>query len=363
LRYQIGTGLTDLIHTNAAVTSATDSRSVDMSADGRFVAFVANTNGAAGADSCILLWDAQSGTTTLASGDLSNSVPSGSTCDWPTLTPDGRFIAFLSSAATLVTNLLIGLEHLYVRDLQSGLTSLADADTNGVGSLLSSMPAPCLSDDGRYIAFECPDGNLVAQDNNRSYDVFVRDLNLGATELISARAPALPCVSPNGLSVLSSLCSSADGRYMAFASDAENLVENDTNGCRNVFVRDLMTGSNVLVSVASDGLTPGDNYSAEPSLSSDGRYVAFGSQADNLVPGDTNKAEDVFVRDLQVGSTRLVSVNTGGVVLETPTPIHPSSAPTDATFCSAAWQRILLRAPSAVRICSSETCRRAARTL
>jgi Tol biopolymer transport system component len=105
---------------------------------------------------------------------------------------------------------------------------------------------------------------------------------------------------------------SSDGRYVAFASEADNLVANDANGCRDVFVRDLLLGTNILASASTNNVAPGDRLSTEPALSGDGRYVAFTSSADNLVPGDTNKAQDVFVRDLPGGTTALVSVNSSG---------------------------------------------------
>ena len=101
---------------------------------------------------------------------------------------------------------------------------------------------------------------------------------------------------------------STDGRYVAFASEANNLVAGDTNGCRDIFVCDLLLGTNILVSVATNG-AGADNLSTEPAISGNGRYVAFTSSADNLVTGDTNKARDVVVRDLQAGTNILVSVN------------------------------------------------------
>jgi Tol biopolymer transport system component len=282
-----------------------------MTPDGRFIAFIANTNGTSGTTTCAEVWDAQTGATTLASGDLSNSVPAGSTCDWPAIDPSGRFVAFLSSATNLVTNTLVGDYHLYVRDLESATTALVDADTNGVGSVISAATAPRLSADGRFVAFECPDSSLVPNDRNHDYDVFVRDLSTGVSELISVRDAALPSLSPNGSSFLSSLCVSTNGRYIAFASDADNLVPNDTNGCRDIFVRDLLLGTNLLVSVGTNGVGA-DGLSTDPAISGDGRYVAFTSGADNLIAGDNNKAQDVFVRDFQAGTTVLVSVKAGG---------------------------------------------------
>ena len=108
---------------------------------------------------------------------------------------------------------------------------------------------------------------------------------------------------------------SADGRYVAFASQASNLVTGDTNGTSDVFVRDRQTGATTRVSVDSSG-TQGNNGSAEPSLSADGRYVAFTSQADNLVTGDTNGKADVFVHDRQTAQTTRVSVDSAGNQLD-----------------------------------------------
>ncbi len=311
LRYNLSSGTTDLVHTNATVSGGPyeDIRSLDMSPDSRFIAFIANTNGTQANTTCVQLWDAQTGISTLVSGDTNNLVPANSICHWPTLDPSGRFVAFISTATNLTTNMLTGDFHVYVRDTLAGATVLADADTNGIGSLISPATIPSLSADGRFVAFDCRDANLVPNDSNRDSDVFVRDLTTGGCELISARDPALASSSPNGAS--GSAASSADGRFVAFTSDADNLVSGDTNGCRDVFVRDMATTSTVLVSVGTNGLS-GDNLSTEPALSADGRYVAFSSSADNLVPGDTNRAQDVFLRDLQAGTTTLISLNSAG---------------------------------------------------
>jgi len=314
LRYSLATGLTDLVSTNAAVSVAAyeDIENLMMTPDGRFIAFVANTNGSSGNTTCINLWDAQTGSTTLVSGNLSNAVPANSTCDWPAIDPSGRYVAFLSSSTNMTTNTLVGDYHLYLRDTQAGSTMLIDADTNGVGSALGAVTLPSLSVDARLVAFECPDGTLVSGDRNRDYDVFVRDLSTNTTQVISARHPSFPSATPNGPSMLSISSVSANGRFVAFASEAENLVANDTNLCRDVFVRDLLIGTNLLVSINSSGNASGDGVSTDPAISGDGRYVAFTSSAGNLVTGDTNKTQDVFVRDLQNATTLLVSVNTTG---------------------------------------------------
>jgi len=314
-RYSITSGLTDLLHTNATVSSGLpeDMRSLDMSADGRFIAFVANTNDASGRTSCILVWDAQTGTTTLASGTLSNTVPANSTCQWPTIDPTGRFVAFLSSATNLTTNTLIGEYHLYVKDLQSGSTTLVNQDQSGFGRAVGPATAPSMSVAGRFVAFECADSGLVANDVNHDYDVFVRDLGSNVTGLVSARHPAFPSITPNALSTVSDFSANADGRFITFSSDADNIVPNDTNGFRDVFVRDLHTGTNLLVSVGTNGNQSGNGQSHDPAISADGRYVVFNSSAQDLVVGDDNNKLDVFVRDLQGGTTALVSVCTNGI--------------------------------------------------
>jgi Tol biopolymer transport system component len=311
LRHDLQTGLEDLIGTNCNVPGGAyqDLRILDMTPDGRFVAFVANTNGIAGDTTCIFVWNASTRASTLASGDQSNSVPVRSICQWPVLDPSGSVVAFFSSATNLTTNGAGGDLHLYVRDLLGQTTSMVDVDTNGAGSEMNPVTIARLSDGGRLIAFECPGSGLVANDRNRSYDVFVRDLASNTVDLVSVADPALISMAPNANSGIGGSSISADGRYVAFESDADNLVNNDTNGCRDVFVRDLVTGSNFLVSVDIFGLGSGNGVSYEPSISADGRYVLFTSSATNLVTGDINGAPDVFVRDLQAGVTFLASTN------------------------------------------------------
>ena len=312
LRYNLGTGITDVVHTNAAVAVAAyeEIHNLDMTPDGRFIAFIANTNGNAGTTTCVCVWDAQTGAVTLGSGDPANNVATNSICDWPTINPSGRFVAFLSSSANLVTNSVPGDYHLFLRDLQASATTLMDVETNGAGSLVSAATVPCLTTNGGLVGFECPDGGLVPNDRNGDYDVFVRDWAGDSTELISAHHPGLPSRTPNGPGFLTPASVSSDGRWVAFASDANNLVANDTNRCRDVFVRDLATGSLTLVSVNTNGAC-GSRASSEPAISSEGRYVAFTSSADDLVPGDVNNAPDVFMRDLQNGTTALVNRHSG----------------------------------------------------
>ena len=171
---------------------------------------------------------------------------------------------------------------------------------------------PRLSAGGRWIAFESDDNSLVPHDWNRRFDVFVRDLASNTTELVSVHEPMMDSMEPTGSSSFSSWCASADGRYIAFASEADDLVPGDTNSCRDVFVRDLARGTNLLISVNSSSTGSGNGVSSEAGISLDGRYVVFASSASNLVLGDTNGFQDVFLRDLQVQTTTLVSCNFPG---------------------------------------------------
>lgn len=311
LRFNLATGLTDTIHTNAYAPAANpeDFHNLGLTPDGRFVAFIANTNTSPAAG--VYLWDAQSGINTLVSGDLGGNVAAQGFCEWPTVDPTGRFVTFSSSASGLVTNSLAGDFHLYLKDLQTGVISLLDADTNGTGVGVSAATLPQMSADGSGFAFEAPEAGLVPDDRNHACDVLVRDAIAGTNELISPHDPAFPSASPNRASGLTAYSSSSDGRWVVFASEADNLVPNDTNGFRDIFVRDQLGGSNLLVSISTNG-EPADGISSEPAISSDGQFVVFTSAADNLVAGDTNNAPDVFLRSLPAGPTVLVSVDASG---------------------------------------------------
>jgi hypothetical protein len=309
LRYSLQTGLTSLISPNAHVSLLSFEKIHDlaMTPDGRFIALVGNVSAN---NTAIYLWDAQSGTNTLVSVNFNNSGPAGGICESPMVSSNGQFITFISSATNLVTNTLARDCHVYIRDMQAGVAQLLDTDTNGNGVGVTPTTVPTISADGSVITFES--GNLLGDNREQNYDIFARDLTAGATDLISAGNPALSSQTPDGISGFTSFFVSSNGRFVPFYSDADNLVSNDTNGCRDVFVRDLVTGTNILVSVNPNGVS-GDGISTDPVISADGRYVAFTSAADDLVAGDTNRAQDVFIRDLQNGATILVSISTDGI--------------------------------------------------
>jgi Tol biopolymer transport system component len=314
LRYDLQSGSTDVVVTNAMAVTFGSERSFqgfDMTPDGQFIALVAGLGGAPGSNTVVEVWSAQTGVTTPASVEADNATPANGISDHPMLDWSGRYAAFMSDATNLTTNAVVSGFHLYIRDLQAGVTTLVDADTNGAGSTDNLSPFCSLSDDGSVIAFAAWDGALVANDSNHAYDVFALNLTSNLIELISARQPALPAMAADGPSAIANLSVSTNG-IAAFTSLADNLAPGEADGCSQVFIRDLAGGSTALVSVDTNGVLPGDGASLAASMSADGRYVLFTSSASNLVAGDNNNASDVFVRDLQLETNVLVSVNMTG---------------------------------------------------
>ena len=162
---------------------------------------------------------------------------------------------------------------------------------------------PSISGDGRFVAFVSRTTNLVPGDTNNGEDVFVRDLLTNTTTRVSVDSVGNQAI---GNSFDPSI--SADGRLVAFRSNAPNLVPGDNNNSEDVFVRDLSTNTTTRVSVDSAGNQAIGN-SGRPSISTDGRFVAFASFATNLVPGDTNNNDDIFVSDTRVINTPNNNIN------------------------------------------------------
>jgi Tol biopolymer transport system component len=272
--------------------------------------------GVAAAD--VLVRDLQAATTTLVSVNSAGTGSGNGYSNDPVLSPDGRYVAFRSGASDLVAGDANGTYDVFVRDLQAGTTTLVSVNSAGTGSGNQDSFAPVLSADGRYVFFGSRASDLVAGDANGTADVFVRDLQAGTTTLVSVASDGTGSGNGSSYEPFPGQSLSADGRYVAFESDASDLVAGDTNGTWDVFVRDLQAGTTTLVSAArlivaetaASGTGSGNGDSYAPAVSADGRYVAFFSWASDLVKGDTNNRADVFVRDLQAGTTRLVSWRT-----------------------------------------------------
>jgi Tol biopolymer transport system component len=209
------------------------------------------------------------------------------------ISADGRFVAETNGS------------DVFVHDLRTGEATLVSVSSSGAEANGRS-DSPSISADGRFVAFRSSATNLVAGDTSSLRDVFVHDLATGKTRRVSVSSSGAEA---NDESATPSI--SADGRLVAFESDASNLVRGDTNRSRDVFVHNLRTGKTRRVSVSSCG-RQGNGRSREPAISADGRFVAFDSRARNLVPGDTNHASDIFVHNLRTGKTRRVSVSSRG---------------------------------------------------
>jgi len=284
-------------------------RGGSISADGRYVAFYSEASNLVSEDtngySDIFVHDRLTGTTERVSVSSAGEQGDGTSPDHPVISGDGRFVAFRSEA----TNLVLGDSNrsydIFVHDRATGNTervSVSSAGEQGDGSSFH----PSISGDGRYVAFYSRASNLVPGDTNGYNDVFVHDRLTGTTERVSVSSTA---DEGNWHSEFPSI--SADGRFVAFSSNASNLVPGDTNGYSDVFVRDRLTGTTERVSLSSAG-EQANGTSRDPSISGDGWFVAFRSGATNLVSGDTNGADDVFVYDLFTGVTERVSISSTG---------------------------------------------------
>jgi Tol biopolymer transport system component len=198
-------------------------------------------------------------------------------------------------------------------DRHPGTISLVSVGLSGIGGNEPSGVdgSSGTSAHGRYVVFSSSATDLVANDTNGQRDVFVRDMVTGRTTLASVGPGG---VQGNGESRQASI--SADGRFVAFDSFASGLVPGDSNDSPDVFRRDLRTGRTTLVSVGLDG--PADLGAVFPDISADGHHVAFESSSTNLVPGDTNTTQDIFVRNLRAGRTERVSLTSAGLQSDLP---------------------------------------------
>lgn len=279
-----------------------------ISEDGRFVAFQSKATNLAPGDTNghkdIFVHDRRTGVIERVSVDSSGRQGNSESRD-SSISDDGRFIAFRSSSTDLVPGDTNGADDVFIHDRQTGLTVRVSENSSGSEGNDESAD-PSISHNGRFVTFHSDATNLVPGDTNGCADVFVHDRQTKATERVSINSIG---GQGNGNSYRPSI--SDDSRFVAFLSEATNLVLGDTAGNIDIFVHDRQIGATERVSVDSSGLQ-GNSHSFYPTVSGDGRFVTFHSYANNLVAGDTNGWTDVFVHDRLKGTTERVSVDSNG---------------------------------------------------
>jgi Tol biopolymer transport system component len=318
-----------------------------ISADGRYVAFMSRADNLVAGDTNkamdVFVRDLETGLTerVSVSGD---GTQGNKGSRFPSISGDGRYVAFVSDADNLVAGDLNRRSDVFVHDRSTGATTRVNISAVGTEARFGHSHVAAISDNGRFVAFSSDATNLVADDKNQTSDIFVRDLEAQTTERISlsnggvdANNASLQVAISNdqpdvfvrdrktgkttrvsvagdgkevpGVNGLE-LDISGNGRFVGFTSTAK-LTPDDTNGRPDVFVHDRNTGTVERISVGRNG-NQGDGGSGAVSISTTGRYVAFTSAAKNLVSGDGNAVLDVFVRDRVKGTTRRYSVPDGG---------------------------------------------------
>ncbi|HYY45188.1 MAG TPA: hypothetical protein VE975_08395 [Actinomycetota bacterium] len=292
-----------------------DSMSASVSADGTRAAFYSSATNLVRGDTNgfedVFVRDVTTGQTSRISIAWNGKQANG-TSSSPVISANGKYVAFSSQATNLVRNDTNGKWDVLVANLSTGRISRISKSSSGTQGNDHSYVGG-ISGNGMRIAFLSGARNLVKGDTNRRRDVFVRYRGLGVTRRVSLSSTGAQA---NGVSFEARI--SADGSTVAFVSQATNLVTGDTNKVLDVFVRDLAAHKTERVTVSSDGSQsdfdkPGTSSFYQLDISGDGTRVVFASYATNLVPNDTNWARDVFLRDRAAGNTVRVSVPYDGV--------------------------------------------------
>ncbi len=315
-----------------------DSRRPSISADGRYVAFdtmadnlCSDSNGGV---SEVLVKDMNTGAVARASVRPSGGVPKLDSW-FPTISADGRYVSFQSADPTLTPDDTDEISDIFRKDMQTGAVYLCSTSSGGTVKASAGCAGASISADGRYVAFQSWAGNIFPGDTNNECDVFRKDTQTGELKACSAAADGTLGNKTNQEHAIS-----PDGRYVAFNSYSQNFVPEDTDNLCDVYLKDLNMGEIALVSINASGVK-GNEKSHLPSVSQDGRYVAFGSLGNNLVPGDTNGNYDIFRKDMKTGDLVLCSSNASGVIGNGQSN-HPAITPDGkyVSFWSAAWNLV-----------------------
>ena len=277
-----------------------------ISANGRYVAFESEATNLVADDTNarkdIFVHDHMTGSTTRVSVGYGNTE-SNKQSSAPSISNDGRYVAFKSYSDNLVPNDNSSREDVFVHDRWMGTNEIINIGPGGVQANGSTFYRVVISGNGRFVFFVSEATNLIPEDTNGAiWDIFVHDRETHITSLASLAdngdQPDTLCESPSV---------SSDGRFVTFVSKADNIIADEVNGRWHIFVHDRTTGRTTLVSVSSSG-EQGDSDSSEPSISADGRFVAFSSQSSNLAQSDVDGFDwDIFVHDRQTGETKRIT--------------------------------------------------------
>ena len=329
------TNLPISITANGTEMGGADPYSARMSGSGRYVVFTSGSFAIAGTDTNtatdVFRRDLEQGSTALVSANTSGAAANGASLS-PSISDDGRFVAFQSAAPDLVPNIVTYGDNIFVRDMVTGTNLLVTVSSNNPAYSTGSARQPVISYDGRFVAF------LVTNPSPGSAALYIRDLRQRQTWLVSRsdngdafredcrsqifspRANTLVFASSNSLyfhelsqrstSAICSNCQNAslsgDGLFVAYESDPL------AGGPRQIILQNLLTGATNWISLNASGTGGGDQNSSAPIVTHDGGYVVFASRATNLVANDTNGFADIFVRDVRMNTTLLVSRNFAG---------------------------------------------------
>ena len=302
-------GETERVSVASDATEANkDSGQPSISGDGRYVAFQSKASHLVAGDTNrkrdVFVHDRETGETVRVSVASDGSQAEGES-GFPAISADGRFVAFESKPLHLLPGRTNGETQIFLHDQDTGEITLVSVSSDGPTGNKDSRRA-AISADSRFVAFQSKATNLVPFDTNRKRDIFVHDRDTGETTRVSVASDGTEGDRDSGSPTIN-----ADGRFVAFGSKSTNVVVDDTNGKVDVFVHDRDSGETTRASVSGEG-DQGNGSSGAPSISASGRFVAFESKATNLVDDDTDHNKDVFVRDRSRELTIRVTVGKEG---------------------------------------------------
>jgi len=285
-----------------------DSDDPEISGDGRYVVYQSSATNLVSGDTngCIdVFMYDMQNGTTTRVSIASDGTQGDGLSCAPTISSDGRYVVYTSMAKNIVSGITTTTWRVYMYDTQTATAQLLSKADDGTLANAPSMHSS-ISGDGHYVAFMSQATNLISGDTNAKPDIYVYNTQTATVARVSVASNGAQGDSDSTLPQISD-----DGNFVVFQSSATNLASGDTNGCMDVFEHNMQTGITTRVSVASDG-TQGNAYSGPADVSGDGKYVVFWSEASNFVAGDTYGTYDEFVYDMQTGSTRRVSETSDG---------------------------------------------------